>query len=117
MNTPRQAMKRLPYLSSHLRNLNRSVATERKRFFRLYPLAVLLVGFSFGLTLQMDKKARQTLSASDPVLPPSQAMKTRPAATVEQKRAVSDGIRQSWVGETRAGEPIRETKEGIKFTF
>lgn len=109
-------MKRLPFLSSHLRNLNRSVASERKRFFRLYPLALLVCGFAFGSVYRWEKQAAEASEKPGPVSDHCEPIKTIPGAIVEQG-GPSHGLNQTWIGETRAGEPIRETPAGISFRF
>lgn len=103
---------RLPYLHAHLRNLNRSAATERQRFFRLYPIALLSCSFGFGYVIAQERSLKPL-----PVSVPSAENKTSPKAVSEQKRGVSAGIEATWIGETRSGESIREDGSGIRFTF
>lgn len=109
-------MKRPTFLYWHLRGINRSVAAERKRFFRLYPIALLVCGFGFGSVWKWEKQAVQEFERASRVSDPSQPLARIPGAIVEQS-GPSYGINQTWIGETRSGEPIRETPTGISFRF
>lgn len=102
-------MKRPTFLYWHLRGINRSVASERKRFFRLYPIALLSCSFGFGYIIAQERFLK-------PVSMPSTENKTRSRAIVEQS-GPSYGINKTWIGETRSGEPIRETPAGIRFVW
>lgn len=110
-------MTRLPYLNVHMKNLNRSVAAERKRFFRLYPIALLVCGFSFGSVVQMDKNARGASLKPLPLSMPSTENKTSPGAVYAPAKPISHGIEATWIGETRSGEPIREDRSGVSFVW
>lgn len=110
-------MKRPTFLYWHLRGINRSVASERKRFFRLYPIALLVCGFSFGSVVQMDKNARGASLKPLPLSIPSTDNKTSPMAVYAPLKPISHGIEATWIGGTRSGEPIREDGSGVSFVW
>lgn len=105
-------MKRPTFLYWHLRGINRSVASERKRFWKLYPIALLSCSFGFGYVIAQERSLKPL-----PVSIPSVATKTGYRGHSVRSRAVSAGIEATWIGETRSGEPIRETPAGISFRF
>lgn len=96
-------MKRPTFLYWHLRGINRSVKSERQRFFRLYPLAVLVCGFGLGYAFQVDRNARRELEEPVVVQDTLEAYKTR--------------LRAGSVGTTRAGEPVREKNGHPQFVW
>lgn len=105
-------MKRPTFLYWHLRGINRSVAAERKRFFRLYPIALLSCSFGFGYVIAQERSLKPL-----PVSMPSTENKTSPRAVYAPAKPISHGIEATWIGETRSGDPIREDGSGVKFTF
>lgn len=109
---------RLPYLSAHLRTLNHSIKEERRRFWFLFPIACLSVGFGTGFILGHEKAYRD-LTTIDPGYVHSEAVKRAPVSTPHQTKATpSHGVTLEWRGSTRSGESIRENeRQGLNFVF
>lgn len=130
-------MKRPTFLSSHLRSLNRGMKVERRRFFRLYPLACLSLACGFAYAWRAEQTARLEVEAllsderityvlKDPVgraVPqpplslPSQASKTR--STTQETQGTTtpgDSVHLLWRSETDSGVKVDE-QNGLSFTF
>jgi hypothetical protein len=85
-------MKRLPYLNTHLRGINRSMHSERKRFFRLYPVAVTVLALAFGYCWMAEKKARA--EALKPCLPVGQSVYLLYRQTTDAGISISENERK-----------------------
>lgn len=112
-------MKRPSFLAHHMKTLNRSVSRERatasRKFWFLFPIACLSVGFGSGFILGHEK-AYRGLTTLDPGYVHSEADKTRSSPTPYQGTGI--GTQLEWRGSTRSGESIRENeRQGLNFVF
>lgn len=117
-------MKRPSFLAHHMKTLNRSISRERatasRRFWFLFPIACLSVGFGTGFILGHEKAYRD-LTTLDPGYVHSEAMgsggdwKTRSSPTPYQGTGI--GTQLEWRGSTRSGESIRENERGVSFVW